>query len=185
MIINSRASNFIFNFPKGFFQKAVEEKYLNYIKRMPEPYDTVHTFMNAQVQAVTFPSLNMEPVEQTRLYGKKQDYKNAVPHQDLFTRDMTVTIKALDGYINYWIFMDNAIEYFKLFDGINKNNYFEDLHIRFLSQEGHIINTVRFHGIILTGISEIQASYSDNNPEFKTFDCTFRYNILDIGVEKD
>jgi hypothetical protein len=141
--------------------------------------------MNAQVQAVTFPALAMDPVEQTRKYGKKQDYKNSVPFQDLFSRDMTVTIKTLDGYINYWIFMDNAIEYFKFFDGANTNKYFEDLHIRFLSQEGHVVNTVRFHGVILTGISEIQASYSDNNPEFKTFEASFRYNVIEIGVEKD
>lgn len=185
MIINSRSSNFIFNFPKGFFLPSIEAKYAPWVKRLPLPWDTVHTMMNAQVQSVTFPALNMEPVEQTRLYGKKQDYKSSVPWQDLFNREFSVTMRTLDGYINYFIFIDNTIEYLKLFDGEGPKLYFDDLHIRFLSQEGYVLNTTRFHGVVLTGISEIMASYSDNNPTFHDFSVTFRYNIIEIGVEKD
>lgn len=183
MIINSRSSNFIFNFPKGFFAESVEEKWTPWIKRMPLPYDTVHSAMNANVQSVTFPSFSMEPVSQTRKFGKQQDYKNARPVYDLFTRDMTVTIKALDGYSNYFIFLENALEYLKI--GEPTQQYFDDMDINFLSQEGHIITTARFNKIVLTGISEIQLSYSDNQPEFKTFDVTFRFNKMDLIIKRD
>lgn len=183
MIIGSRSSNFIFNFPKNFILDSIEEKYAPYIKRMPLPYDTVLSVMNANVQSVTFPGLAMEPVEQTRKYGLKQNYKNAVPLSDLYTRDMSVTIRSLDGYINYWIMQDNAIAYLNL--GEKAPLYLEDLHIRFLDQEGHVVNTTRFSGIVLTGISEIQTSYSDNNPEFHDFTLSFRFNIINIEVEKD
>jgi hypothetical protein len=183
MIINSRSSNFIFNFPRGFFDKDIEDKYLPYVKRNPLPFDTVHTMMNAHVQSVTFPSLSMEPVSQTRKFGKEQNYKNSKPVYDLFTRDMTVTMKALDGYINYWIFMENALKYLEVLE--ENPPYFDDLNIDFLNQEGHIIMTARFNKLVLTGISEIQLSYSDNQPEFKTFDATFRFNKMDLIVKRD
>lgn len=183
MIINSRSSNFIFNFPKGFFDQAIEDKYLPYVKRNPLPYDTVHTMMNAHVQSVTFPSLSMEPVTQTRRFGKEQNYKNSKPLYDLFTRDMTVTLKALDGYINYWIFIENAQHYLQIMEP--NDVYFDDLNIDFLDQEGFIVMTARFSKLILTSISEIQLSYSDNQPDFKTFDVGFRFNKMDLIVKHD
>lgn len=183
MIINSRSSNFIFNFPKGFIHSDIETKWTPYVKRNPLPYDTVHTMMNAHVQSVTFPAFNMEPVTQTRQFGKEQNFKNARPVHDLFTRDMTITMKALDGYVNYWIFLENALKFQEVF--ADNPPYFDDLNIDFLDQEGHIIMTARFNKLILTSISEQQLSYSDNQPDFKTFDTTFRFGKMDLIVKRD
>lgn len=183
MIINSRSSNFIFNFPKGFFHKDIEDKYLPYIKRMPLPFDTVHTMMNAHVQAVSFPSLSMEPVAQTRKFGVTQNYKNSKPLSELFSKDVTVTMKALDGYVNYWIMIENAMKYLAIMQ--ENPLYMGDFRLQFLSQEGHIIQTVLFKKMILTNISEIQLSYADNQPEFKTFDVSFRMFEMDFIIDRD
>lgn len=182
MIINSRASNFVLTFPKGFFTDFIECKYLPYVKRLPLPYDTVTNLMASTIQSVNFPSLTMDPVSQTRLYGKKQEFKNSTPIADLFTKDLTVTFKTLDGYINYWIFLENALQYLA-FD--NREQYTDDLQLRFLSQEGHVITTTVFKGIYFKGLSEIILSYSDNNPEFKTFDASFGFFKMDVLIEKD
>lgn len=182
MIINARSSNFIFNFPKSFIIPPIEDKYKNYVMRMPLPYDTVQNFMNAHVQSITFPSLAMEPVTQARKLGKEQAYKSGKVTPDLFTKEMTVTMKAVDGYINYWIFLENALNYL---DFSTKDLYLEDMYIRVLSQEGHIVQTVRFQKVILTGVSEIVLSYSDTTPTFSTFNATFKFNALDIFVEHD
>lgn len=182
MIINSRSSNFLFTFPTGFFSDEIVNKYTPYVKRNFLPYDTIHNFMVAQIQSVTFPTLNMDPVQQTRTYGKKQEYKNSVPIQDLFTRDLTVTFKTLDGYINYWIFLENALYYLNFG---NKQLYFDDLQMRFLDQEGRVILTTKYSGTYLKGISEVTLSYSDNNPDFKTFTASFGFFKMDIIVEND
>lgn len=182
MIINSRSSNFIFNFPKGFFADEIERKYLPYVKRMPLPWDTITDVMNAQVQSITMPSLSMTPVGQVRKLGKEQVYKSSQVVPDLFTKEMTVTMRTLDGYINYWIFLENALMWL---DFTNRELYFDDLYIRVMNQEGYILQTVRFEKVLLTSVSEISLSFSDNNPDFKTFDCTFRYNALEVLVEHD
>src|ERR1035437_7006644 len=140
MIINSRSSNFLFTFPKGFFSKSIVDKYKPYVFRNFLPYDTLENFMAAQIQSVTFPTISMDPVMQTRNLGKKQEYKNSVPIADLFARDLQITFRSLDGYINYWIFMENALEYLSF---ENKQQYFDDLQMRFLDQEGHVVITTQ------------------------------------------
>jgi hypothetical protein len=182
MIINSRSSNFLFTFPKGFFSPHVLKKYTPYVKRNFLPYDTLDNFMSAQIQSVTFPTLSMEPVQQTRYLGKKQEYKNSVPVKDLFTRDLSVTFKSLDGYINYWIFLENALEYL-CFD--NKTLYFDDLQMRFLDQEGHVTTTTQYKGTYFKGLSEVSISYSSNNPDFATFTASFGFFSMDISVDHD
>jgi len=183
-IINSNSSNFIFTFPKGFFNPTIEAKYLPYIKRQPDLiWDDVTGLMNSQVQSISMPSLSMTPVEQVRKGGKMQSYKSARPVPDYFSNEMTVTMRCLNGYINYWIFLENLLMHLDLVD--EDGLYFEDLYIRMLNQEGYIVQTVRFQKPTITNLSEISLSYSDNNPSFKTFDCTFRYNALELIVEND
>jgi len=182
MMINSRAANFQFIFPKGFFTKDTVDKYDQYIKRLLIPYDTLANYMSSTIQSMTFPSLNMDPVTQTRNLGKKQEYKNSVPIPDLFTREIDVTFKTIDGYINYWIFLNNIIDYLN-FD--NPRVYVDDLIVRFLDQTGMVITSVVFKGVYFKSLSELQMSYSDNNPDFKTFTSTFGFFSMDIIIEKD
>lgn len=183
MIINSRSSNFVFNFPVDFFGEAIEKKYSKYVRAMPGlPWDTVTNMMNAHVQSISMPSLSMTPVQQTRHLGKQQTYKSGQPVPDYFSKEMTVTMKALEGYINYWIFLDNTLNFLDLSD---KRLYFQDLFVRVLNAEGYVIQTVRFEKPMLTSLSEISLAYSDNNPDFKTFDCTFTYNAIDFINEID
>jgi len=181
MIINSRSSNFVFNFPVNFIHADIEKKYAPYVMRMPGlPYDTVSNMMNAHIQSISMPSLSMTPVSQTRTGGKTQTYKSGQPVPDYFTKEMTVTMKAVDGYINYWIFLENTLCFLDLSD---ERLYLEDMYVRVIDQEGHVLQTIRFEKPMLTSLSEVSLSYSDNNPDFNTFDCTFTYNALEVMVE--
>lgn len=182
MIINSSNNNFYFTFPTGFFHEDIKCKYKNYIMRNFMPYDTLDTYMAAQIQSVTFPTISMDPVQQTRRFGKVQEYKNSTPIADLFTRDIQVTFKSLDGYINYWIFLDNALKYLS-FD--TKQLYFDDLQMRFIDQDGYIVTTTKYQGVVFKGMSEISISYSDNAQSFKTFTATFGFNKMDIFIDHD
>ena len=87
MIINSRSSNFVFNFPVDFIHESIEKKYAPYVMRMPGlPWDTVSNMINAHIQSISMPSLSMTPVSQTRRIGKEQTYKSGQPVPDYFTK---------------------------------------------------------------------------------------------------
>ncbi len=184
MILNSRSSNFMFLFPKKFFSDSISSKYMPYLKRHPIAYDTLDNFMSSTIQSVTFPTLSMQPVSQTRAkgLGKQQEYKNSTAISDLFTRDITVTFKSLEGYINYFIFMETMLEYL---DFQNKELYLDDLSIRFMDQGGYITTTTKFTGVYFKSLSEINLSYSDTQPEFRTFSCNFSFFEMKFIIEHD
>ncbi len=184
MIINSRSTNFWFLWGKGFFPAEIVTKYTPYIRRHPIPYDTMDNFMSSSIQSLTFPTLSMDPVQQTRLYGKKQEYKSSTPVKDLINREITITMKSFEGYINYWIFMETMLQYLS-FDEPNPKMYFDDFQLRLLDQEGRGVSACKFKGLYFKSLSEISLSYSDNNPDFRTFSATFGYFEMQIFVDND
>lgn len=180
-IVNARSNQFIFKFPKGWFPKSVTDKWDPYTLRLPIPLERTEDLMTSSIQSVTFPTVSMDPVSQTRKLGKQQQYKNSVPVQDLFTREVTVTFRLLEGHVNYWVMLDTVLCYLN-FQG--EELYMDEMYLQALDQEGHVVNTVRFDKVFFLNMSEISLSYSDNNPDFKSFSCVFGFNWMEIFVNK-
>lgn len=186
MIINSRSANYTFTFPKNFYSKTVLNKWEKWVKRLPLPYDTVEAFMASTIQSVSFPGITMEPVQQTRTLGKKQEFRNSTPIADLWNRELTIDFKTVDGYANWWIFLENILDNHLNFSASPSANYLEDpLAMRFLSQEGHVIQTIQFKGVYFKSIGDLVMSYSDNNPEYKNFTVVLGFYKLDLVIDHD
>jgi hypothetical protein len=181
MILNARQNGFIFNFPKGYFGKALESKYSSYINRMPIPFDSLGDFMNSTIQQVSFPTFQgIDHVEQTRPGGYKQSYKSATNIQNLIRRDFNVTFKLGEGFINYWIMYESMVNFL---DFGNKQEYLPDLTLRLLDHEGVIMSSVQFEQPIYTSLSEVQLNFSSTTPQFSSFSVGFRCNYVKIKLE--
>ena len=177
-ILNSTYNSFIFNFTKNFITPSISDRWDPYVKRIPLPYDTVTHFLNSTIQAVDFPPVSMDTVQQMIKF-KEKDFKNSKDPIDLLTRELTVTFKTTEGFANYWIMKEILEDYL---DFKNKDLYLEDLYLRMIDQDGHILSTTIFKQIIMTSISGLNLSYADNVPEFKSFDVTFSFNFVKIEV---
>lgn len=181
MLINARQNSFVFNFPKGYFSDAISEKYLDYVKRMPIPYDNLRDFMNSTIQQVGFPTFNtIDATEQIRPGGFKQTYKSATTLQNLIQRNFTVTFKLGEGLINYWIVYESMVDFLNF---QNNNQYLPDLTLRLLDNEGVVMASVIFQQPIYTSLSEVQLNYSSTTPQFSTFSVGYRCNYVDIKLE--
>jgi hypothetical protein len=181
MLLNARQNGFIFNLPKGYFSKTIEDKYAAYIKRMPIPYDTLKDFMNSTIQQVSFPTFqSIDHVDQTRPGGYKQSYKSATNIQNLVRRDFSVTFKLGEGLINYWIMYESIVE---ALDFNNKSEYLPDLILRLLDHQGIIMATAEFQQPIYTSLGEVQLNYSSTTPQFSTFSVGFRCNYVNVKLE--
>lgn len=183
MILNSRNNSFALFLPPDFFAEEIKEKYKKYYQSLILPYDTIEDFMSSTIQSIDFPGWNMQPVGQTRILGKKQDYKNSTPIPDLFTREFSITFKMTDSFLNYWIFLDNAYNYL---DFSNKtSDYLSPIRLSFLSNEGYLVSSVVFNKPILKSQDGISMSYSSVSPNFNTFKVSFAYFDFDINVDFD
>ena len=180
MLPNVRQSGFIFNFPPDFFAPEIKEKYKKYYQSLILPYDTIDEFMSATVQSIDFPGWAMEPVVQTRLFGKKQEYKDATQVVDLFTREFTITFKLTDAYLNYFIFLENSLKYL---DFSNKQPTFSPMRLSLLDNEGYLVSSIIFKRPILKAQDGFKLSYSSATPDFATFTAKFVYFDFDIELD--
>lgn len=180
MILNVRNNSFVFLFPENFFTESVKEKYKTYYQSLILPYDTIDEFMSSTVQQVDFPAWEMRPVEQTRPLGKLQEYKNSKPLKELFTREITLTMKISDAYLNYFIFLENALEFL---DFSNKEQTLKPIKLLMLNNEGYSVSSITFNNPILMSQSGIKLSYSSVTPQFNAFSIKFKYFDFKLDVD--
>jgi hypothetical protein len=136
--------------------------------------------MSATIQSVDFPGWTMDPVTQTRLFGKKQEYKDSTQVVDLFTREFTLTFKLTDAYLNYFIFLENSLKYL---DFSNKTQTFSPMRLSLLDNEGYLVSSVIFKRPILKSQDGFKLSYSSATPDFATFTAKFVYFDFDIELD--
>lgn len=191
MVLTSKNNNFIVRFAKGFFYPNIVKKYETYIKRLPIPYENLHDYMTASVQAMTFPAVTADSVEQT-LYDNRYASKGGFYLEKYLTRDFNITFKLYEGYINYWVMFDLFQEFYA--SAVNtpreklnpeKGAFLPDVTLTFLDQTGFEFIAVELNQILMTSISELELNYSSNTAEFRTFNANFKYNYITIKKRLD
>jgi len=143
-----------------------------------EPID----YINYAIQGISIPGVTFDPVEQSPNDGTVTYKRGLIPIQNLVTRQFTVTMQLLDGFINYWIMTDTLLYYY---NRDNKESYTDDLKLQILDSEGlHVMSAV-FEKPIYNSVNELSLNMSQNVAEFTTFDCGFYYNKFNLINELD
>lgn len=183
MLLNPRSNLFNFQFTKLFMPSDIRDKYYGYLNKVrgnliKEPLDLI----NYSIQGVNLPGLTSDLTEQATMYGRKKTHRNTMHEQELYSKEMTITFKMFDGFVNYWILMDLFKHYYS-FD--TKDKYIPDQRLQILDGDGYSIVSVELKRILFTDINELSLNFSANVPEFMTFDITLIYNELEITQNFD
>jgi hypothetical protein len=181
MILNSRNNLYDFRFPRKFIPDEVSDKYRPYLNRVPgsllaDPID----YVNYSIQGINIPGISFDPTTQADNDGTTRYHRGAVPIQNTITREFTVTMQLLDGFINYWIMMDTLLYYYAR---STKEPYTQPLTLRVLDAEGASVAYMEFQKPIMNSINELSLNMAQNVAEFNTFEVTFFYNKLDLRLE--
>jgi hypothetical protein len=124
----------------------------------------------------------MELAAQTRPLGKRQEYKSSKPVKDLFTREISLTMKITDAYLNYFIFLENSLNFL---DFSNPKQTLGPIRLMLLNNEGYSISSIIFNNPILKSQTGIKLSYSSVTPQFNTFEIKFQYFDFKLEVDFD
>jgi hypothetical protein len=172
---------FTFYFPSNFWYKEVVGRWTPMVERMKLPYESVEDFMNAQVQAVKFPAMNMELALQQR--GQYDiAYPSGKELEPLIDKNITITMKLTESYLSYWIWWDQIDTYLHYVDNHKdkKNCWMEPVKLGFLTDSGVQLIEFTFRDITPTNTSELNLSYAATVAQYNTFTINLRYNYFDI-----
>ena len=183
MILNSLNNQFLVRLPSGFFYPEVVEKWTPTVNRLKLPYETLEDFINATIQSVSFPSVELPPVRQ----GQGQfdiQYRPGKELEPLVEKNLTVTFKLSEGFISYWILFDQ-IEAYLNYEQIVP--FWPPMYVSFLDHHGFELVAFSFEKIIPVNLSQFEISYAQTAAEFNTFTLLLRYNrwVIDRRITDD
>lgn len=176
MILNSLNNQFVVKFPPGFFYPEIVERWTPVVNRMKLPYETLEDFINATVQSITFPSVELPPVEQGQSQFKIQ-YRPGKELEPLIEKNLTVTFKLSEGLISYWILFEQVEQFLEYEQTVP---FWPPMYVSFLDHKGFELVAFSFEKIIPLNLSQFEISYAQTAAEFNTFQMTLRYNRFGI-----
>ena len=181
MILNSLNNQFIIRFPNNFFYPEVEKKWTPVVRRLKLPYETLEDFVNACIQSVSFPSIELDlPDQQQSQFNIK--YRPGKELEPLLDRNLTVTFKLSEGFISYWILFEQ-IEMFLNYR--ETQPFWPPMYLSFLDHHGFELMEFSFNKIVPRSLSQFEISYSTTAAEFRTFTMNLIYNRFNIKRKID
>lgn len=176
MILNAKHNNFVILFSQNFFYPEVENRYKPIIQRLKLPYDTTVDFLNACIQSVSFPELNVNIVNQQESQYNIT-WRGGKELEPIFDKTLTVTFKLTEGFISYWMLFEQ-IEWFLTYG--KTLPFWPPMFLSFLDHNGFSLVDFTFEQLTPTNLSQFDVNYSNVATEFNTFTLTMKYNRFKI-----
>jgi hypothetical protein len=167
----------VFNLPSDLIPQSIIDRYRPVMEKNFIQYENVLDYLNSTIKEVAFPGMALTMPEQTLMRGKKRTFRPVTNINDITTtRELSIIFRRVDSDLNYMILRD-------IFD----TSYLDVLNVftspfQVISLDIHrdAIYQINYTEIILSNISEIIFSYSQQTFNEQTFTLNFNYNFYEI-----
>jgi hypothetical protein len=179
--LSSQNNQFIFNFPTDFIEDYLYEEFQVMLDKNFVPYDSAIDYINSTIKEIFFPGLQFDNVEQIFKRGKRIRWKETMNITDKFTRELDITFRSVDSWINYYMLVQILVEFYL---NVPKHSL-PIFTIQIMDKDGSIIYTIVLRNILLKSISEVRLGYQQYELDEETFTITFDFNWIDVIWEMD
>jgi len=183
MLLNPKMNNYELSLPSDWLYDEVVNKYTRYFKSEKSIYPKLINFINSTIQSISWPSISLTNVEQ-REKGKTKSFRGGEPAELGFTKEVTITFKCSENYLNYMIMRDLLFEYMKTV-GNAKDSFMPDIMLNMLDSSGRVVMTFQYIDIVYFAITELELSMGSNTAEYRSFDIQLAYKDIKISSYKD
>jgi hypothetical protein len=181
-ILNAKLNQYFIWFPQDFFYPEIRERWTPIVKKLKLPYQSLEDYVNATVQSITFPEVQLTPVSQ----GQSQfdiKYRGGKELEPILDKSLNITFKLSEGFFTYWMFFEQ-IELFQRYS-LDKPIFWPSMYVSFLDNNGFEILAFEFKKIIPIGLSQLNVSHATVAAEFNTFNLNLIYNRYNIKRKLD
>lgn len=180
MFLNPRQDLFSVFLTDQFFEDSIISKYNDFLKQYPYTIDNMSDVINESIQEIELPAFGYQPIEQNSTSGYSALLNYLRPNeniQNLFEKTFTISFRHTEGYLTYFCMLEHFFQFYDFTTGQSKKDL-GTLPLQTLLPDGQIVSTINFERVLLTGISGLPLSYSNEDRSFRTFDLTFQYSTL-------
>lgn len=184
-LLKSNYHRFRISFAPDFFSKFehLKRKYDKILRQQPDLFTDVVKLLEHTVQS--FPSLELggSAISQgPSAASYERTFLNAGLVDSLKDgkREFTLEFSTYYGYTCYY-FMKDVLYSIYEYPRDELLTYLPYIQVDFLSNYGTITQTEIFHNILFTELTpNMDYSYSNTEPEFRSFTCNFNYQYSKI-----
>lgn len=199
MYNNPISNRFEFRLPDDFLYQSIIDKYNDFFKIIPNNYYNISEYINHGITSITFPGFSggLNNVQQ-RSNSRSIEFQDGQRPTEAINKKFTVTFRAFENYLNYWILFEQLFLYREfpmklnqnpktLVDKKRKNDSYisREFLIHYNDDDGNYVMTQKLMDIKFDSISDISMSYNDISNNVKTFTCGFSFNYLEFGLNYD
>lgn len=179
MLTPGRSDLFEFEFPVEFVPQKIIDKYKTYLNRRPNVLtDNIREYINQSIQKINIPGFSYDP--QTQNQGTNTvAFRDSISAQEHAEKQLTVTFLASDGWVNWSALFECYLYHYSF---RNSELHTKPFRVFLTDSDGLRLVTLVFSQILFVSFDGFPLDYSDNSQEFKTFDCTFTFNLLHVDL---
>ena len=172
MILNNLANQFVVQFPNGFFYPEVRKEWEPVVQRLKLPYESLEDFINACVQSISFPTLELTNPEQQQGQYPVQ-YRPGKELEALLDKNLTITFKLTESNISYWVLFQQIEKFLEYQDSVP---FWPPMYVSYLDHKGFELVVFSFELVIPVNLSQFEMSYAQSAAQFNAFTMGLRYN---------
>lgn len=180
-LLNSLNNQFVVDFQKGFLYPEIVKKWTPVVRRLKLPFDTLEDYINASVQSISFPAVELQGREQQQGQFSIM-YRGGKELEPILDKNLTITFKLSEGFISYWILFEQIERFMEYSPTVP---FWPPMYVSFLDHHGFELISFTFELIIPTNLSQLDISYSKTMADFSTFTMGLRYNRYSIKRRVD
>ena len=180
MFGSSTPDEFRFFFPRSFIDQSVKDLFNNFMKAMDLPWTDLTDYINSGVVTWDLGGLkDNSDVRQTFDQGRYKLHRGSLPVEEYISKDLTVSMKLMEGGMNWFIMRKQLEEYLKWTRPLEQN-FLPPVYLQMMDEEDRIAIQVTYTYIRLVSISDITLSVQDNGIISKEFTVGMTYNEIDF-----
>lgn len=172
-------TSFRFYFPRSWFSKEINDRYIGVIRDNFLPFESISDYINQTITNAVIPGIvDQGSMQQFNRVGNSLQYKGSLPNSEMKDREITLTMTLKGSYMN-WVIM--SVQMAEYLSWENKdNNFMPDVFCQILDHDDNVIIELVYKAVRLISISSVDLTTMENSIVNRNFD--FKLGFADVEI---
>jgi len=172
-------TSFRFYFPRSWFSKSINDRYIGVLRDNIVPYESIADYINSTITNAVIPGIvDQGSAPQYNRIGNSLVYKGSLAQTEMIDREIVLTMTLKGSYMNWVIMYLQMMEYLSWEN--RDQNFMPDVFCQILDYDDNVIIELIYKQVRLASISSVDLATSENGIVNKNFDFKLGYGSVEV-----